>query len=79
MGALDAFGYRHGYLPGAGWVEFGPTNGSYGGTGLIPVAVAREPSHAMPVSGTGEGEPEDFVEMDVVVEVRSVDVPPPAD
>ena len=33
----------------------------------------------MPVSGTGEGEPEDFVEMEVVVEVRSVDVPPPAD
>ena len=67
------------YLPGAGWVEFDPTNGSYGGTNLIPVAVAREPSHAMPVSGTYEGEPEDFVEMEVVVEVRSVDVPPPAD
>jgi len=33
----------------------------------------------MPVSGTDEGEPEDFVVMDVVVEVRSVDVPPPAD
>ncbi len=67
------------YLPGAGWVEFDPTNGSYGGTNLIPVAVARDPSHAMPVSGTYEGEPEDFVEMEVAVEVRSVDVPPPAD
>ncbi len=67
------------YLPGAGWVEFDPTNGSYGGTNLIPVAVARDPSHAMPVSGTYEGEPEDFVEMEVVVEVRSVDGPPPAD
>ena len=33
----------------------------------------------MPVSGTDEGEPEDVVVMDVVVEVRSVDVPPPAD
>ena len=67
------------YLPGAGWVEFDPTNGSYGGTNLIPVAVARDPSHAMPVSGTYEGAPEDFIEMEVVVEVRSVDVPPPDD
>ncbi len=67
------------YLPGAGWVEFDPTNGSYGGANLIPVAVARDPSHAMPVSGTYEGDPEDFVEMEVVVEVRSVEMPPPAE
>jgi hypothetical protein len=32
----------------------------------------------MPVSGTYKGEPEDFVEMEVVVEVRSMDTPPPA-
>ncbi len=67
------------YLPGAGWIEFDPTNGSYGGTNLIPVAVGREPNHAMPVSGTYKGEPEDFVEMEVVVEVRCMDLPPPAD
>jgi len=67
------------YLPGAGWVEFDPTNGSYGGTNLIPVAVAREPSQAMPIAGTYQGDPDDFIEMEVVVEVRSVDVPPPAD
>ncbi len=67
------------YLPGAGWVEFDPTNGSYGGANLIPVAVARDPSHALPVSGTYEGKPEDFVEMEVVVEVRSVEVAPSAD
>lgn len=67
------------YLPGAGWVEFDPTNGSYGGTNLIPVAVAREPGQAMPVSGTYEGGPEDFSDMKVVVEVHSIDLPPPAD
>jgi len=60
------------YLPGAGWVEFDPTNGSYGGSNLIPVAVAREPSQAMPVSGTYDGEIEDFIEMTVDVKVRSV-------
>jgi len=65
------------YLPGAGWVEFDPTNGSFGGTNLIPVAVAREPGQAMPVTGTFEGDPGDFLDMEVVVEVRSVEVPSP--
>jgi transglutaminase-like putative cysteine protease len=60
------------YLPGAGWVEFDPTNASYGGQNLIPVAVAREPIQAMPVSGTYDGTPEDFIEMNVNVEVRAV-------
>jgi transglutaminase-like putative cysteine protease len=62
------------YLPGAGWVEFDPTNASYGGQNLIPVAVAREPIQAMPVSGTYDGAPEDFIEMNVNVEVRAVHI-----
>ena len=60
------------YLPGAGWLEFDPTNGSYGGTNLVPVAVAREPGQAVPVSGTFDGSAEDFIEMEVEVSVRSV-------
>ncbi len=59
------------YLPGAGWLEFDPTNGSYGGANLVPVAVAREPSQAIPVSGTYDGGPEDFIEMSIDVSVRS--------
>ena len=31
------------YLPGAGWVEFDPTNGLVGSKDLIRVAVARNP------------------------------------
>src|ERR1700759_4775545 len=34
------------YLPGAGWVEFDPTNGLVGSKGLIRVAVARNPELA---------------------------------
>lgn len=62
------------YLPGAGWIEFDPTNGSHGGRNLVPVAVAREPSQAIPVSGTYEGAPEDFLEMSVEVTVRATQV-----
>ncbi len=59
------------YLPGAGWVEFDPTNGSTGGANLVPIAVAREPAQAMPVSGSFDGEPNDFIEMTVSVNVRA--------
>ena len=39
------------YLPGAGWVEFDPTNGLIGGTHLIRVGVARDPRQAVPAPG----------------------------
>jgi transglutaminase-like putative cysteine protease len=60
------------YLPGGGWVEFDPTNASVGGHNLVPVAVAREPGQAMPVSGKFDGSPEDFIDMKVDVTVHSV-------
>src|SRR5262245_59749823 len=36
------------YLPGAGWVEFDPTNGLIAGENLIRVAVTRDPTQAVP-------------------------------
>ena len=60
------------YLPGGGWVEFDPTNASVGGHNLVPVAVAREPGQAMPVSGKFDGSPEDFIDMKIDVTVHSV-------
>ena len=35
--------------PGAGWVEFDPTNGLVGGPNLIRVGVARDPRQAIPL------------------------------
>ena len=43
------------YLPGAGWVEFDPTNGIVGSRGLIRVAVVRDPAMAVPLSGSWNG------------------------
>jgi len=57
------------YLPGAGWVDFDPTNGLAGGQNLITVATARDPSQAIPVSGTYFGPAEAFSAMQVEVEV----------
>ncbi|MEE2970768.1 MAG: transglutaminase family protein [Pseudomonadota bacterium] len=62
------------YLPGAGWVEFDPTNGSYGGHNLVPITVAREPGQAAAISGTFDGGPEDFIGLTVEVTVRAVNI-----
>ena len=59
------------YLPGAGWVEFDPTNGIVGSADLIRVAVVRDPRQAMPVSGTWTGFPSDHLGMTVEVEVTA--------
>ncbi len=57
------------YLPGAGWVEFDPTNGITGNRDLIRVAVARDPSQAAPLQGSFIGPAEAFRSLDVDVTV----------
>jgi len=63
------------YLPGAGWVEFDPTNALVAGHNLIRVAVARDPSQAIPLSGTYFGTPEDDLGMTVEVQVSAERAP----
>jgi transglutaminase-like putative cysteine protease len=57
------------YLPGAGWVAFDPTNGTVGGAGLIPVAVARDIGQIIPISGSYVGTGGDYLGMTVDVTV----------
>ncbi len=59
------------YLPGAGWVEFDPTNALVGGRNLIRVAVARDASQAAPLVGSFTGLPDDPLGMQVEVEVTT--------
>jgi transglutaminase-like putative cysteine protease len=58
------------YLPGAGWVPFDPTNGLISDRNLIRVAVTRDPSQAVPLTGSFTGKASDFLGMDVSVEIR---------
>ncbi|HEX4766976.1 MAG TPA: transglutaminase family protein [Lichenihabitans sp.] len=75
------------YLPGAGWVEFDPTNGIVGNRDLIRVAVARDPRQAIPLQGTFFGAAADYVGMSVQVDVEErregapvrTQAPPPAE
>lgn len=61
------------YLPGAGWVDFDPTNSIIGNRNLIRVAVAWDPYHVLPLWGTYAGPPEAFLGMDVSVFVSEVE------
>jgi transglutaminase-like putative cysteine protease len=60
------------YLPGAGWVEFDPTNGIIGTERLIRVAVARDPEQAMPIKGTFTGAADVAVNAVIDVQVRTL-------
>jgi transglutaminase-like putative cysteine protease len=72
QGAGATHAWAEVYLPGAGWVEFDPTNALVAGENLIRVAVTRDPSQAIPIGGTFAG-PQDvkFVGLDVEVTVHA--------
>ena len=57
------------YLPGAGWIDFDPTNSIVGNRNLIRVAVAWSPDLVLPLWGTFEGSSNSFLGMDVTVSV----------
>ncbi len=57
------------YLPGAGWIDFDPTNSIIGNRNLIRVAVAWSPDQVLPLWGAYTGSPEAFLGMDVTVTV----------
>jgi transglutaminase-like putative cysteine protease len=68
------------YLPGAGWVEFDPTNGLLAGRNLIRVCTARTPEQAVPIAGGFVGGEDDFLSLsvDVAVELPGRVPPEPA-
>jgi transglutaminase-like putative cysteine protease len=65
------------YLPGAGWIEYDPTDVLIAGETLIRVAVTRDPSQAIPISGSYTGISADFVGMTVEVTVTADETPDP--
>jgi transglutaminase-like putative cysteine protease len=74
-GAMQGSGATHAwadvYLPGAGWVEYDPTNGLIAGQNLIRIAVTRDPSQAIPIAGTFDGTKGQFLGMTVDVTVHA--------
>ena len=57
------------FLPGAGWIEFDPTNRIVASRNLVRVATTRTPAQALPVSGTFRHDGGSFLAMEVQVTV----------
>ncbi|MDD3444166.1 MAG: transglutaminase family protein [Zavarzinia sp.] len=72
QGAGATHAWAEVYVPGAGWVEYDPTNGLIGSEALIRVAVTRDPFQAVPVSGSFTGDTGDYLGMTVEVSVTAV-------
>jgi transglutaminase-like putative cysteine protease len=66
-GAMHA--WMQAYLPGAGWIDFDPTNSTIGNRNLIRVASAWSPKQVLPLWGTFSGPPDSFIAMVVEVQV----------
>ena len=62
------------YLPGAGWVEYDPTNGLLAGANLVRVGVTRTAAQAIPISGGYIGGADDTLGLDVCVAVSAVPI-----
>ena len=59
------------FVPGAGWVEFDPTNRIIASRNLVRVATTRTPSQALPVRGTFADEGGKLLAMEVSVTVTN--------
>jgi transglutaminase-like putative cysteine protease len=69
VGGGNTHGWMQAYLPGAGWVDFDPTNSIVGNRNLIRVAVAWDQRNALPLWGTFIGPAASFRGMHVEVSV----------
>jgi transglutaminase-like putative cysteine protease len=70
IGAGTTHAWADIYVPGSGWIAYDPTNGTIGGMDLIRVAVTRDISRAVPISGSFLGTSGSYLGMTVEVSVE---------
>lgn len=63
------------FLPGAGWIEFDPTNGDVASGRLIRTGVGRTPAQTAPLTGSYIGMREDALGLEVSVDISMIAPP----
>jgi transglutaminase-like putative cysteine protease len=76
IGAGTTHAWADIYIPGSGWIAYDPTNGTIGSLDLIRVAVTRDITQAVPISGSFVGAPGSYLGMTVDVTVESESAAP---
>jgi transglutaminase-like putative cysteine protease len=71
VGAGTTHAWAEIYVPGSGWIAYDPTNGTIGGQDLIRVAITRDISQAVPISGSFVGARDSYLGMTVDVAVTA--------
>jgi transglutaminase-like putative cysteine protease len=62
------------FVPGPGWVDVDPSDGSIGNHKLVRVAAVHHPRQAVPLSGTWYGEASEHLAMNVAVKVKAANL-----
>ena len=75
IGAGSTHAWVQVFLPGAGWIEFDPTNGDVASGRLIRTGVGRTPAQVAPLTGAYIGFPEDALGLEVSVEITMIAPP----
>lgn len=63
------------FIPGAGWIEFDPTNGDVASGKLIRTGVGRAPDQVAPLTGFYDGRPQDAQGLEVSVDITTLAPP----
>ncbi len=71
MGGGHTHAWAQVLTPEAGWVDLDPTSGRIGPEGLIRIAVVEHPGDASPIQGVYVGAANDFLHMQVEVEISA--------
>lgn len=70
VGSGATHAWADAFVPGAGWIEFDPTNQIVAGRNLVRVATTRAPGQAQPVRGSFRHDGATFLGLDVKVSVN---------
>lgn len=76
-GRAATHAWAEAYLPRVGWLGYDPTLGEFTSGKHVVTGVSNHPRGVMPISGTFQGKPEQYQDMQVAVQTQRLEEWPP--